>query len=151
MLDDLFKRGGTYAEVNPANMDIGGARTQVSRADAAPWVVEVIGLQTLGLVDLARERIAGRTGLAAQALGACLAENGDIRDRIDELRDVVDEAEGEEPGLPVALYALANLLARSGRYKSARRVLVRLRKQSPAFFSGTVEAAQAALTTLLES
>ncbi len=140
--DEVFREGGTFAEVDPDDVeDLDDPFAEEPEPVAAPLagVDEAASMVGMGLFAEAAQALRGAEGLRAAALRSiCQRELASPQAAFDELRDHIDEADEDEDGYPEALFELAELAARAGKQKLALRTLRDLEEASPDFRRGEV-------------
>ena len=144
LLGNIFKEGGTFAEVSTADVRLSG--------EAAPTASAVVlrarGLIAMGRLDLAERSLSGLEPLLAAALRALCSMGPGVNSALYELRDLLEEADAGDAGRAEAFYALSLLYGRTGKAKVARRFLEKLKSAHPEYRLAEVAALDAALDTL---
>lgn len=153
---DVFRDGGTFAEVDPDSLAPGfddlDDPFQEAEPEPAPagGLGEAESLLEMGLHDEALGAIGSAPGLVAAVIRArCRKEIEDARAAFDELRDVLDESDEDEDGYGEALFVLAELASSARKPKLAVRTLTRLQRLAPGHRAGEVRKRIALLEKLL--
>ncbi len=146
--DDVFREGGTFAEVDPDEMppldelalDDPFAEAAAPEpdppvaAEGSGTVEEAASMIGMGLFSQAARALRDVDGLRAAALRSiCQRELATPHEAFDELRDHIDDADEADEGYPEALFELAELGARAGKQKLALRTLRDLEEGHPDF------------------
>ncbi|HJN75716.1 MAG TPA: hypothetical protein QGF58_17440 [Myxococcota bacterium] len=138
MFDDVFRDGGTFAEVDPDELapDFGDLddpfQEDESRRSRGADMDEAESMLEMGLHAEALSALGDAEGLPAAVIRArCRKEIEGARAAFDELRDVLDESDEEDPGFAEALFVMAELASASRKAKLAIRTLRRLQKIAP--------------------
>lgn len=156
VFSDVFKTGGTFAEVDPERLSPGfddlddDPFDEVETTSAEGGLEEATSLLEMGLHDEALAALGSEGGLVAAVLRArCRKEIEDARAAFDELRDVLDEADEDDEGYDAAMFVQAELAASARKPKLAVRTLKRLQKTSPSYRTRDVKKRIALLEKLL--
>jgi len=156
-LDDVFREGGTFAEVDPdqlapdfGDLDDDPFEEVAAKPARSTATDEAEALAEMGLHTEALTALGDAEGLAAAVIRArCRKETEDARAAFDELRDVLDDSDEGEAGFAEAMFVLAELASASRKPKLAVRTLKRLQKLAPGHRSDEVSKRIALLERLL--